>query len=245
MKTEWFETFFQGAAVEFWARVMTPAFTIPETDFVEKMLAAPPGGRLADLACGHGRHAIELAGRGYRVTAVDLSEACLAAGQRADTGAAVDWRRGDMRALDLEAGAFDGAYCFGNSFGYLDYENAGRFLLGVAAALKPGARLVIDNGTTAESILPSVTLRRWLRSGDILWLSECRPAPEWSRLDIDYTYIQGGVTETRTTSSYIYTAAEQRRMLDQAGFDTVAMNSGPAGEPFQLGSRLLVTAQRR
>jgi SAM-dependent methyltransferase len=31
----------------------------------------PPGGRVLDLACGSGRHAVFLAGLGYRVTAVD------------------------------------------------------------------------------------------------------------------------------------------------------------------------------
>jgi SAM-dependent methyltransferase len=37
-----------------------------------------PGGAVLDLACGHGRHARHLAGRGYKVTAVDRDSEALA-----------------------------------------------------------------------------------------------------------------------------------------------------------------------
>ena len=47
--------------------------------------------------------------RGYRVTGIDLSDEFLAAA-RAELDA--DWRKGDMRALELEASAFDGAFLF-------------------------------------------------------------------------------------------------------------------------------------
>src|SRR6202043_313652 len=102
---------------------------------------------------GNGRHSIELARRGYRVTGIDLSDEFLAAA-RAELDA--DWRSGDMRELELEASAFDGAFCFGNSFGYLDHSGVESFLSALAVALKPGAKLVIETGMTAESILPTI-----------------------------------------------------------------------------------------
>ena len=247
MQTEWFETFFQGLFVELWDRIMTPEMTAPEADYLQKTLAQSPGARLADIACGNGRHAIELSRRGCRVTAVDLSTEFRALGQRraAEAGVDIDWQHGDMRSLDLEPGGFDGAYCMGNSFCYLDYDNVRRFLAGVAAGLRPGGMLVIDHGTAAESILQAITPRRWFQVGDIYMLSECTPVPESSRLDIEYTCIRGSVVEKQMTSSYVMTAAELKRVIDQAGFDTVAMNSGWAGEPYKLGSRMVLTARRR
>ena len=244
MQKEWFETFFRGLIVELWDRVTTPEMTAPEVDFLHKTLAGP---RVVDIACGNGRHAIELARRGRQVTAIDLSEEFRALGQRraAEAEVSIDWRAGDMRSLELEPGGFDGAYCMGNSFGYLDHANVQRFLAGVAVGLRPGGILVIDHGTAAESILPAIVPRRWFQVGDIYMLSDCRPVPAESRLEIEYTCMRGGVVEKQMTTSYVMTVVEIKRLLDGAGFDTVAMNSGWAGEPYQLGARLILTARRR
>ena len=44
-----------------------------EVDFIARELGLPAGARILDVGCGTGRHAVELARRGYRVTGVDLS----------------------------------------------------------------------------------------------------------------------------------------------------------------------------
>ena len=243
MKQEWFETFFRGVAVELWSRVLPPAVTEAEVAFLEQELAAPTGGRILDVPCGHGRHSIELDRRGYRITGVDLSEDCLAAARK--SAPELDWRIGDMRQIEMEPAAYDGAFCFGNSFGYLDHVGAAAFLCGVAGALKPGAKFVIDTGTVAESILPSLLKTRWHRAGDIFMLSENRYVADESRLDIDYTFIQGGTVETRTSSSYVITVAELRRLFRDAGLEVVAMYGSTAHEPFQLGSPRMMLAGRR
>jgi SAM-dependent methyltransferase len=57
-----------------------------------------PPGRALDLACGEGRNALWLAGRGWRVTAVDFSQVALEKARRLqdDTDAVVDWVRADV-----------------------------------------------------------------------------------------------------------------------------------------------------
>ena len=222
---------------------MTPALTLGDVDFLEKALEVNPGARLLDIPCGNGRHSIELARRGYRITGIDLSDELLAAA-RAELDA--DWRNGDMRALELEPSAFEGAFCFGNSFGYLDHAGAAAFLFALAGALKPGAKLVIETGMTAESILPTMVQKRWHRLGDLMILSENRYDPWESCLHVDYTFVRGSVIETRPTVHYVFTSAELRRMLDAAGFDTLSLHGGVAGEPYQLGSpRLIIIARRK
>lgn len=242
LQHQWFETFFQGPAVDFWTRAMTPALTLADVDFLEKTFDVQPGARLLDVPCGNGRHSIELARRGYRVTGIDLSEEFLAAA-RAELDA--DWRSGDMRGLELEAASFDGAFCFGNSFGYLDHTGVAAFLGALAGGLKPAAKLVIETGVTAESILPMLVQKRWHRLGDLLVLSENHYDPWESRLNIDYTFVRDGTIETRPTASYVFTAAELRRMLESAGFAVLAFHGSVMGEPYQLASpRLVITAQR-
>jgi hypothetical protein len=77
-------------------------------------------------------------------------------------------------------------------------------------------------------------------------LSEPHYVTAESRLDVEYTSIQNGVIETKRASSYVFTAAEQVRMLHAASFEIVALSGGIAGEEFVLGSpRLVITARRR
>ncbi len=52
--------------------------TIAEVDFIEAELKLLPGAAILDLGCGTGRHSIEFARRGYRVTGVDISSGMLA-----------------------------------------------------------------------------------------------------------------------------------------------------------------------
>jgi SAM-dependent methyltransferase len=243
LKSEWFETFFQGAAVEMWTRVIPPAVTLQEVDFLVRALDVVPDSHILDVACGHGRHAIELARRGCKVTGVDLSDEFLARARASSAGVdGLEWVKGDMRNLQI-SGPFDGAYCCGNSVGYLDDGGLRALLHGLARALKRGAKLVLDTGVIAESILPTLQNRAWYRAGDILMLSERRYVAEASRLDIDYTFIVSGNTETHATSSYVMTVMELTRVLADAGFKVVSLNGGPAGELFQLGSpRLILTA---
>lgn len=53
------------------------------------------GGRVLDLACGTGRHAVYLAQRGHPVSAVDID---LALSEPNRTVAGVQWRRADLEA---------------------------------------------------------------------------------------------------------------------------------------------------
>ena len=246
MKSEWFESFFQGPAVEFWTRIVPPALAVKEADFLVQALGREPGSQYLDVPCGNGRHTIELARRGYRVTGIDLSDEFLAAARAASSGLdGLEWLKGDMRDLQLQ-GRYSGAYCFGNSFGYLDYKGAQAFLSAVAAALEPGARFVIDTGVTAENIQAVLQTRRWHRTGDLVVLSEARYVAKDSRLDIEYTFIESGRIETRSSSSYLLTVAELTRLLAGAGFDVVSLAGGLGGEPFDLGPHgLILTAQLR
>ena len=67
--------------------------------FVAQALEDLPPGRALDLACGEGRNARWLAGRGWRVTAMDFSAVAVEKGRRTDDS--VDWRVGDVLTTPL------------------------------------------------------------------------------------------------------------------------------------------------
>jgi SAM-dependent methyltransferase len=243
MSSNWQTAFFRGVALDFWRLAATPEMTAADLRFLERTLQITPGAQLLDVPCGNGRHAVELAKLGCRVTGVDSSEEYIVEARSAPVDA--EWILGDMCDLPW-SNRFDGAYCFGNSFGYLDRQAAGIFLAGIGRCLKPGGRFAIATGMAAESILPTLLQKRWHRTGDILTLSEARYDCAEGRLDIDYTFIRNGEVETRPSASYVFTVAEMRRMHADAGLETVELREWGDTGPYRLGSPgLMMVSQKR
>jgi SAM-dependent methyltransferase len=240
--SHWQSNFFRGVALDVWRLAMTPEITATEVQFLERALAIAPGARLLDVPCGNGRHAIELSKRGCRVTGVDLAAEYIDEARLAPIDA--EWILGDMCDLPW-SNVFDGAYCMGNSFGFLDRDAAPTFLQAIARCLKPGGRFALATGMAAESILPTLQPKRWHRTGDILTLSEARYHVAEGRLDIDYTFVRNGEIETRPFSSYVFTVAEMRRMHANAGLETVDLTAWGADGPYRVGSPGLLMVSRK
>ena len=80
----------------------------PNGRLVAEVAGLAPG-RALDVGCGEGADAIWLAGQGWEVTAVDVSEVALGRARDASgrAGVTVEWLSGDALAMDLPAGAFD------------------------------------------------------------------------------------------------------------------------------------------
>jgi SAM-dependent methyltransferase len=230
---DWHRTFFAGLASEFWHAFPTHAMTRAEVDFALSLLAPAPGALLLDVPCGDGRHARELAKRGFAVTAVDASPAMIAHA-RADTGAdtAVALHELDMRALPWRA-ELDGAVCLGNSFGYLGDEGDAEFLAAVRRALRPGARFLLD-AVTLEVLLQALVPRRWYEAGGILFLSEVEYDAVAGVVRSDYTFVRGEERERRTAWVRVRSCRETSALLRAAGFGEVAV-LGPDGAPFRQG----------
>ena len=251
----WFEDFFHGLANELWRRAASPEQTtaetaFPETAFLVRELQLRAGSRVLDAPCGFGRHALALAASpGCDVDGVDISAEYVAEASAAaaalDGPGHVDVRCGDMRALAVEPGAHDAAYCLGNSFGYGDHDDSRVFLAGVATALRAGGRFALDTSTMAESLLPGLEERSEHRFGDLVMRVENSYDPVASRLDSAMTFERGDEVQRATASHHVHTAAELLRMLRDAGLEPVATYGAADGTPYALGSpRLLVVAER-
>ncbi|HEX6190697.1 MAG TPA: methyltransferase domain-containing protein [Pyrinomonadaceae bacterium] len=249
----WFENFFHGVTLDLWRRAIPPEQTTAEAEFLIRNLNCEPGAHVLDVPCGNGRLAFELANRGYRVTGIDLAEefieearstarglmnpAGTALGPPATAGGS-DFILGDMRNIE-GVGVYDGAFCFGNSFGFLEYADMEKFLAGVARALKPGARFLVNTAMAAESVLPDFEEQSCHEMGDIVMTIKERYIAEESCVDSEYIFERDGEIDSRKAKHWIYTVAEIRRMLERAGFEVLNCCGSLKGEPFKLGSREL------
>lgn len=78
--TQWYEQLFKNYANKYEQEPFTQG-TLSEVDFIEKEINSDRSLRILDIGCGTGRHAIELARRGYSIVGVDLSETQLKRGR--------------------------------------------------------------------------------------------------------------------------------------------------------------------
>ena len=248
----WYESFFHGLALDLWRKAIPPEQTKAEAEFLVNHLNCESGAQLLDLPCGNGRLSFEMAKRGYQVTGVDISvefiEEAHASVTRlinppSEAGGTdylprVEFILGDMRRIEDES-IYDGAYCFGNSFGFLDYADMEIFLGGVARALKPGGRFIIETGMAAESILTHFEEQACYEVGDITMTVKERYLAAESCIDSEYIFEQNGKTETCLAKHWIYTSAEIQRVLRRAGFVIVNLYGSLKCEPYKLGSQEL------
>jgi len=245
-RPDWWNGFFDGLMADFWQAAIPPEATAAEASFLEKALRLAPGARVLDVPCGHGRHALELARRGYRVAGVDLSADLLGAARASSAreGVAVEWVSGDMRDLPW-TDVFDGAYCAGNAFGYFDDAGNQAFLTAVVRTLRPGGRFVLESGWVAESLLPQFRDKLDMKAGGIRFQAANRYDPVSGYVENVFTASRGGQTTSRPARHRLYTCRQVLEMLGNAGFETFELFGSPAGEPFVLGSpRLLAVATR-
>ena len=104
----------------------------------------PEGGRILDLGCGTGGHAITLAGMGYRVTGIDDSKPMVEIATEKAGGLPAEFLHQDMTDLDL-LGGFDAAICMFGGFGHItEIADVRRALRGISSLLLPGAPFIFE-----------------------------------------------------------------------------------------------------
>jgi SAM-dependent methyltransferase len=114
--------------------------------FIDKLinyLKPAPDSSMLDVACGKGRHSIQLAGKGFDVTGIDLSDDSINEALISQTET-LHFYKHDMR-LPFWINYFDYAFNFFTSFGYFktrrEHDNAIRT---IAQAIKKDGIFVMD-----------------------------------------------------------------------------------------------------
>ena len=145
-ETPWYKTFFGEDYLHIYEPILTPERTQRDVDGIVNLLALPQGSSILDLCCGHGRHAIPLAQRGYMVTGLDLSEVFLREAEKEALAKAVhvDFLHADMRNIPFE-NEFDAVINIFTAFGYLENQDEDQQVLNqVCKALKPGGLFLLE-----------------------------------------------------------------------------------------------------
>ena len=241
-QSDWWTPFFRGPFLDVQLDHESAEKTQAQVDALERLLGLDTPRRILDVPCGTGRHSLELARRGHRLTGIDFNPQVLEVGRRAASaeGLNLDFREQDMREIDFEA-EFAAALCHWGSFGYFSEVENADFVRRVGRALLPGGTFFLDT-LVAETLYPKYSQRDFDYVGEgerrMRVLQESRFDHESGRIETTWTFQTNGHEEARTISIRIYTYRELRTLLEAAGLSIVSATDN-AGQLFELGQRRL------
>lgn len=245
---DWYATAFDGTTAEMAWTERTEA----EVNRALKMVRPQGGERVLDLACGSGRHSLELVRQGFSVVGVEISSELIEIARREaeSQGLEATFIEGDLRELDFEE-EFDIVLNLNDgAVGYFetDEENHRTFEV-ISRALKSGGKNLIQvpNVLYARARLPQ---RSWIPSSNMVELVEHR----WNKGD---RYMEGAMIPLRFGEvleelkgiefrQRLYTVDELREIYASVGmtFERVFHGNGRPKEPTEAQFEIFASATK-
>jgi SAM-dependent methyltransferase len=212
-----------------------------EVDKIISLLNLEPGMNILDLCCGIGRHALELARRGYKVTGVDRTKVYLdkAIAAAREENLNIEFIRNDMRDF-IRPESFDTVLSMFTSFGYFEDDRDDlKVLTNVLDSLKPGGRFIMH--TKGKEVLARVFLPRdWSERDDHLVLYERELSDDWSMMNLTITLIKNNQRKKLHLRHRLFSAAELKSKASEAGFQNIKAYGSLDGAPYDNNADFLV-----
>ncbi len=222
-------------------------------DALERLTGVAAGASVLDACCGPGRHSIELASRGYRVTGVDITETYLEAAREsaAGLGLPLEFLKGDIRTF-VRPDRFDLAINLYTSFGYFSSPEEDFIALGnIRRSVRTGGIFVLETNGKETAVRDFTEGERFERSG---WTvrTEYEVVGAWEGLRNRWILSRAdpldpeGKVETidRSFVLRLYSASELRALLLRAGFSSVDLYGSLEGERYDQNAIALVALAR-
>jgi len=241
----WFEddTLWERLESFLFTQFRSRAITVGEVEQLLRLIQPPPGAAVLDLCCGPGRHALELARRGFQITGVDRTARYLASARAAATreGLTIEFVQEDMRHFQRSA-AFDLALNLFSSFGY--FEDIGedlQVLRHLHRSLKPGGQVLLEMAGK-EPLARTFQPRTWHRhtERDEYLLEERIVREGWRWIENHWIWLHGAEQQVFTFGIRLYSGAELTDLLVEAGFSDVQLYGSLAGTPYDHTAQRLV-----
>jgi SAM-dependent methyltransferase len=216
-------------------------------DQVEQLIALTgiSVGRVLDLGCGPGRHAVPLALRGFQVTAVDASAFLIGKAQeRANlSNVAVDFVQSDMRAF-RRPDAFDLAISMFSSFGYFaDRGDDRQVAANLHENLRSGGLALID---VMSKELTGRFKDTWITEAErVTRVERHEIIDDWTRIKSQWMLIRDDSVQRFEYCVRIYSGLELSDLLRDVGFAHVALYGDLNGRSYGPDANRLIAVARK
>jgi SAM-dependent methyltransferase len=154
--------------------------------------------------------------------------------RRTDESGDAEFHVGDMRSLQCE-GRFDAVVNWGGSFGYFSDDENLAVVRGMARALRPGGRVLIDQPN-----------REWLlrhfqaKLGDELLKVKNRWAVSTQRMQSEWVLSSGSAAGSYRMSMRLYTPGQFKSLLGQWGLRLTHLYGSSGAESYSRTSRRII-----
>ncbi len=225
---KWYQELFEEMGIEYEDYPFTQN-TGKEVQWLVKEYLPNPEMKIIDVGCGTGRHAINLATRGYKnITGIDLSPGMIRAAREVakEKNVSIDFRVCDARELPFE-NEFDAALCLcEGAFGLLenDAENY-KVLRAVHKALKKHGIFIL-------------TTLNLFRDAEFDPMT-CRVSMEMEIARKD------GQRKVIKCSDRSYSFPELKWVLEQLGFEVILGADPFTKEPIKYGAMEFMVVSRK
>lgn len=204
--------------------------------------------KILDVACGAGRHSIELARRGFNVTGFDLStfligEAKKSLEQSKERNLKVRFLIKDMRNFNFRSG-FDVAMNIFTSFGYFEDDNDNfRVIQNVSASLKANGYFVFDF-LNKNYLLKNIVPYSKSMHGKSKFIQKRKIINGFVRKDIIIE--EGGKKKQFTEMLKLYSVSEFKKAFVSCGLKPRHLFGDYYGNKFDTNNsqRLIIFAQK-
>lgn len=243
----WYKEFFSKYYLRFLGNKKTSLDTKREVGFICRTLNLPKGAKLLDLACGPGRHAIELARKGFSITCLDFNKQFLDLVRKSAKQNDVNLRivHSDMRNIPYK-NEFDAIINMFSSFGYFKKEKENlKVLKAVSKALKLNGLFLLDL-SNKNWLLTRVSKKTWQKIKNSYILEERSFDKKRKIYRDDITVITSDKKIKHTSILMrIYDLFEIRKKLNDAGFKVLKVYPNYKNGKFipRVAPRMIVLAQ--
>ncbi len=245
MSSDWTQDYFDDTYRRLFLETVDPMRTKCQVQQLLKLCPLLPGSSILDVGCGIGRHSIELASLGFKVTGVDANEQYVAICQEraAHLGASARFIVADSRLMKLDMLA-DMTLSLWSSFGYYGDPGDLQTLQKMSECTRRGGHIIVDV-ENRDYILKHFVSEEWHENGQDLVVERRRFDALESAVLTRRIVVNGSMRHEYRRVLHMYTVTELAILLERAELRARFWYGDYDGSRFGPESkRMIVVAER-
>ena len=245
MTADWTHEYFDDTYRRLFLDTVDPARTRQQVQQLLRLCTVLPGAVVLDVGCGVGRHSIELAKLGFRVTGVDMNADYIAACRERteQLGLNAEFHAVDSRVMKLDVRA-DLTISLWSSFGYYGEIGDLQILERVAEHTRRGGHVVLDV-ENRDYIVKHFVPEEWHEHEQELVFEKRRLDATDGTVSTRRVVLSGGVRREYHRVLRMYTVTELTALLEAAGLQPQRWCGDYDGSRFAFESKRMIAIAER